>query len=480
MALIPKLFCWQVDPQLFVPPSGTEDCLYLNIFRPKGTSVGDKLPIIVFQHGGGFYSGTNNPLFYGPDYLMDTGEVILVTITHRQGPFGFLATGDHASPGNYGLKDQTMALRWINKYIESFGGDPEKVTIMGHSAGGISMGLHLVSKQSKGLYNNVYMTDGSGVASWGQPMKDPRGYINQHARIMGIPNPEEYSNEEIVEKFRGMSALKLTSSLSKLTEFDYIPITNYLPSIEPEDSPDPFLTEDPIETLLKGDIVKVPVMSNLVPGSAINFVQPLIRSLSRYKEFNADIYRLLPLFLGFNSSHPNNRETVDRIRFKYLAPDGFVTKENFDDVLRMGSDYLFGRPFYQQLKNVAKHSDKPVYGHNFEYRGQNSLSKVFTRSLRDFGVVHADDLLYLFRIRLFFPLDALQLSPKDRVAQKVYLNDILNFVKNDDPGYGEWEEEDPKMAYYRNNDETIIQREMEPADDYEFWDEVRAAYGKEN
>lgn len=476
MALLPKLFCWQVDPQLFVPPSGTEDCLYLNIFRPKGTTPDRELNVVVFVHGGGFYSGTNNPLFYGPDYFMDTGEVILVTIAYRVGPFGFLATGDEASPGNYGLKDQTEALRWINKYIGAFGGDPDKVTFMGHSAGGISMGLHLVSKQSEGLYKNMYIIDGTGTAPWGQPFKNPRDYINQHARAMGVLNPEDYSNEEIVELFREISAFNLTMSVKKLTQFDYIPITNYLPAIEPEDSPDPFLTVDPIEALERGDIVKVPVMSSIVPGSAINFVQPLIRSLSRFQEYNADIYRLLPLFLNFSSSHPNNREIVDEIRFKYFGEGGILTVERFDDVLRMVSDYFFGWSLFQQLQGVAKNSDLPVYGHNFAYRGRSSLSKVFTRSLRNFGVTHADDLLYLFRIRLFFPLNSLQLSARDMVAQRFYMNDVINFVKNDDPGYGEWKEDDPEMAVYRNDESAIITREMEKANPFEFWDEVRAKY----
>ena len=101
-------------------------------------------------HGGGFVLGNSND--YGAKYLLDK-DVILVTINYRLGIFGFLSTGDSAAPGNFGMKDQVLALKWVQKYIESFGGDPNQVTIFGQSAGGGSVALHAISKASTGTSN---------------------------------------------------------------------------------------------------------------------------------------------------------------------------------------------------------------------------------------------------------------------------------------------------------------------------------------
>lgn len=100
-------------------------------------------------YGGGFRAGSGIFKFYGPQNLIDE-NVILVTFNYRLGPLGFLSTGDHVIPGNAGMKDQVLALRWVQTNIKYFGGDPNKVTIFGESAGGMSVGLHLVSQKSNG------------------------------------------------------------------------------------------------------------------------------------------------------------------------------------------------------------------------------------------------------------------------------------------------------------------------------------------
>jgi carboxylesterase type B len=81
------------------------------------------------------FSFSGSSAEYGPAYLLDE-DVILVTANYRLGPLGFMSTGDSESPGNYGLKDQALALKWVNENIKEFGGDPSRVTIMGQSAGG--------------------------------------------------------------------------------------------------------------------------------------------------------------------------------------------------------------------------------------------------------------------------------------------------------------------------------------------------------
>ena len=136
-------------------PEGSEDCLYLNIYSP--VSGGTRLPVMVWIHGGTFIAGTGSS--YDGSKLAAKGKLVVVTINYRLGPFGFLASRSLDSPGrpsgNYGLLDQQAALRWVKENIAAFGGDPNKVTVAGESAGAISIGLHLVSPAAAGLFERA-------------------------------------------------------------------------------------------------------------------------------------------------------------------------------------------------------------------------------------------------------------------------------------------------------------------------------------
>lgn len=104
---------------------------------------------MVFIHGGEFEKGSGGSSDYGPGYLLDE-DVVLVTPNYRLGVLGFLSTGDAVSPGNYGLKDMVLALKWVQKNIANFGGDPSQVTIFGQSAGAVSVELLALSNTTYG------------------------------------------------------------------------------------------------------------------------------------------------------------------------------------------------------------------------------------------------------------------------------------------------------------------------------------------
>jgi len=147
---------WISNPQ-------SEDCLYLNIWAPEQA---EKLPVIVWIHGGGYFGGTGAQPLYDGTRLTKKG-VIVVTINYRLGIFGFLATRELSaeSPdktsGNQGIEDQIAALQWVKANIAAFGGDPDRVTIMGESAGANSVAVLVASSAAKDLFERAIAESGN-------------------------------------------------------------------------------------------------------------------------------------------------------------------------------------------------------------------------------------------------------------------------------------------------------------------------------
>ena len=114
---------------------------------------------MVWIHGGAFLTGSNDPFMYGPEYFYSktrkNEDVVVVTVNYRLGVLGFLSLENEIAPGNLGLRDQNLALQWVQKYISQFGGDPNQVTIFGLSAGAQSTNYNILSPLSKGLFNQV-------------------------------------------------------------------------------------------------------------------------------------------------------------------------------------------------------------------------------------------------------------------------------------------------------------------------------------
>ena len=144
---------------------GSENCLFLNVYTPQSELAdggGRGLPVMVWIHGGGLTAGSGDP--YDPTRLVKNG-VIVVTINYRLGYLGFFAQSaidaEHHLKGNYGLMDQQFALNWVRKNIAGFGGDPDRVTIFGESAGGQSVYAQLASPRAAGLFRGAIAESGS-------------------------------------------------------------------------------------------------------------------------------------------------------------------------------------------------------------------------------------------------------------------------------------------------------------------------------
>ena len=146
-------------------PAMGEDCLYLNVYRPA-TSAASALPVMVWIHGGGFTSGAGSA--FDAINLAASQNVVVVTINYRLGPLGFLAKDSQGKGAMNGNLDQILALRWVQKNIASFGGNPKRVTIFGESAGALSVCALIVLPAARGLMSRAIMESGAcNSVLWG-------------------------------------------------------------------------------------------------------------------------------------------------------------------------------------------------------------------------------------------------------------------------------------------------------------------------
>jgi carboxylesterase type B len=244
----------------------SEDCLVLNVYTtqlPDGDNNPTR-PVIVYLHAGGFYSVTGRSDWAGPQYFMDQ-DIVLVTINYRLGSLGFISTGRDA-PGNNGLKDQVVALRWIRDNIESFGGDSGSVTLFGYSAGSWSITLHLVSPMSRGLFHKAIFGSGSTLGQWSLPTNQLE-LAQKQARLVGCP---DVSPTVMLQCLRSIPAQVLGNSLPDFAEFGYDPVIIWFPVIEEDFGQERFLPDDPIKLIQKGDFQQVPVVIGVTKDEFAN------------------------------------------------------------------------------------------------------------------------------------------------------------------------------------------------------------------
>lgn len=147
------------------PPPTSEDCLYLNIWSPAAPPAGAPLPVLVWIHGGGYANGWTGMPLYSGERLARRG-IVVVTLAYRLGALGFLAHADlsreaaSGTSGNYGLLDQLAALRWVQRNIQAFGGDPRQVTVAGQSAGAMSVSWLMAMPAARGLFHRAIAQSG--------------------------------------------------------------------------------------------------------------------------------------------------------------------------------------------------------------------------------------------------------------------------------------------------------------------------------
>ena len=243
-----------------------EDCLHLNIWTPA-TSTQDKLPVMVWIYGGGFFQGSNANETYDAVKLAEKGAVV-VTINYRIGLFGFLAhpwlseESEHGISGNYGFLDQIHALKWVKENTSSFGGDPEKVTIFGESAGGRSVCFLMVSPLTKGLFQRAIVQSGSLYRNVPHLKKAHQGFPSMEeegAKLVEKTGCQSLSDLRNLNQEQLLAAANTTTSpllASPLTPWKN-PGNDYIcgPIVD-----DYALTEDHMERFERGEYNNVPLI----------------------------------------------------------------------------------------------------------------------------------------------------------------------------------------------------------------------------
>ncbi|KAL1506431.1 hypothetical protein ABEB36_005802 [Hypothenemus hampei] len=387
-----KNICYQIATN---SDRESEDCLFLNIFTPKDltdSSFQSNLSVMVWIHGGGFVSGSGYiSSGFGPKFFMDA-NVILVTFNYRLGVFGFLSSGDAVIPGNFGLKDQTMALKWLQDNIKYFGGDPKKVTIFGQSSGGSSVGYHLLSRLSKDLFRAAILQSGSALS----PMAFQRNETNYtYKTVKLIDSNFNYSNSSQLLLFlQNLSATDLDVAAFNVTKtmespanyqiskgFFYAPVKEVCHERA-------FLTKAQFGLFERGNYNKVPVIIGNTNEESLALAK--LGDLS----FLGDAYDANPSILVPFDMHLNNESLKGEIGREILnyfsQSEGFLNDSA--KLIRYHSVHDLDKGNVKQAELMALHS--PVYFYQFAYSGKmgNNPYKIPGTE----NVMHSEDLNYLF------------------------------------------------------------------------------------
>lgn len=279
-------------------------------------------PVIVFIHPGGFYVGSGRSSNFGPEYLLEE-DLVLVTFNYRLAFFGFTSTGTTEATGNAGFKDQALVLKWIHDHIRHFGGNPECVTLMGDSAGGMSVTLHLVSPMSRNFFHRAFAMSG-GILPQAKSLESQPHLVSKLARLIGCP--DEQNSFECIKQAK---TAPITDSLRKIFDFGWDnPVYPWLPIVEPKNSDEvPFLEHNPIDLLEDGKFNRIPIMVSLTKNEMSMAAMYLFEHRDLLAEWLNDFSRVAPICCQYEA----NDTISEAIKHRYATYD-FDDKEHFIDL----------------------------------------------------------------------------------------------------------------------------------------------------
>lgn len=371
-----------------------EDCLYLGIATPA-TSTNDNLPVMVWIHGGGFRTE-----HYGGDLWQHLAKrgVVVVSVEYRTGALGFMAhpalskESKNGHSGNYGLLDQIFALKWVQRNIKNFGGDPSKVTIFGESAGAISCSILCASPLAKGLFRAAISQSGGSFAPWDDNSRTMLTGASQKGAEQNGLAFQKHLKKKNIKQMRQMSAESLTGA--------NVGFDGFWPCVDGY-----VITDDLYRLYERGEYSDIPVivMTNSDEGALFS---PSNMTLEQYK-------KTAKAMLG---------EYADEASKYYPANSDDEAFHAFGDAFR---DLGFAWPSYAWATLQNKNGKAPVYA--------AFLAQPSTRSIasdpRRVGVAHADDILYLNGEFLTQP----DKYPHEAAVAEIIQQYWVNFAKTGNP-----------------------------------------------
>jgi para-nitrobenzyl esterase len=377
------------------PAVSSEDCLTLNVWTPA-KAAGERLPVMVWIHGGGFTIGSGSMQRSPPDVLAGHG-VVVVTFNYRLGPLGFLAhpglsrESERRISGNYGTLDQIAALRWVHTNIAAFGGDPSSVTLFGQSAGASSAaGVLMASPLARGLFHRAIAQSAGTTGTFG-----PKPRLR--ASYYGLPAAEAAGESMAgadIAQLRAMSAEELLAKLpispTFSTGWHYSPVIDgYV------------LLDDPGALLGKSGQAQVPLLIGHNADEAFFYRSDAPRTITGYRDF---VGKLFPA------------QIAEAVLQRYpAATDAQATEA----VLQMFSDQRFVTPTVLTARAAAKVTD--VYMYRF------SRVSPLNRSAWG-GAGHGTEIPYVFG-----HVSAEGYEEVDRTLSQAILGAWVQFAKTGNP-----------------------------------------------
>ncbi|XP_058812191.1 juvenile hormone esterase [Topomyia yanbarensis] len=378
---------------------GNEDCLFINVYTPD-LPINDynpSFPVMVWIHGGAFSFGSGNSFLYGADYLVPEG-VVLVTFNYRLGPLGFLSVGKDA-PGNAGLKDQILALKWVQENIAAFGGDPKMVTIFGQSAGSVSVHMLMMSPLAKGLFHRAIAQSGTALNPWAIARSPKERAFRLGEQLGCFTN----NTDELLSYLRKASPQKIVNAAPKTITPEDIKRSvglPFVPSIENwigEDASNeaPVITQEPIQIMKSGVYNHVPLITGFNSHEAMLFLRRVRKDPNLIKNIDEDFQRLIPVDLMVDRDSEEGTSVAQDMRNFYLN-GAHISNASIQNMMNLMTDAMFLHGITNFARLHATHDGQDTtWLYRFGYDGALGIYKRIL-GIDWPGACHGDELGYLF------------------------------------------------------------------------------------
>ncbi|KAI2811296.1 hypothetical protein BLOT_002470 [Blomia tropicalis] len=392
----------------------SEDCLYLSIFTRTGADLSMKnRTVLVWIHGGAFISGTSSfPFQDYPSLIANDPNLVVVAINYRLNVFGFITSGDKLLSGNYGLKDQIVALQWVKENIGAFGGNSSNVVLWGQSAGAVAIGYHTMMENSGDkLFNRAIMESGDPLLPLTfakSPYRQSKfiEFIDQLNCTNGNDTTMEWVSNHWINQVLPCLQKSSTKELFEIYEkfSQHAPLA-FLPNIEDKSL---FTSFDSIWSGIKqkkfsfhGEIL---IGTNEAEGAQYVKMGPLEPFYSREEIFanftKVNVQKRLSEFVP-----ENLRSMVEPVLDMLL--DGVADQNNstqlWNRYVQLVGDMVFVCPDFFFLKSYLQHKDEETKGRServYYYRFRPKVSKPFDCPTWSTGACHTDELEFIFGIPL--------------------------------------------------------------------------------